>query len=123
MEKEKKEQFEKIKQEKIRMEENLECFLNTVSNRAEYPTYKDLLRFLQAVDMKEMEMEELSDYIPICPYLKLDSERNVSVGTAIIYTYINCEIYDERKPYEGIPDELIDEITEFSNILEVFLFS
>ena len=123
MEKEKKEQFEKIKQEKIRMEENLECFLKTVSSKEKYEPYVELLRFLQAVDMERMEMEELSDYIPICPYLKLDSERNVSIGIAIMYTYISCEIYDERACYECIPDKLMDEITEFRILLEAFLFS
>ena len=40
---------------------------------------------------------------------------------AIIYTYISCEIYDERACYECIPDKLMDEITEFRILLEVFL--
>ena len=123
MKKEKKELFEKIKQEEIRLEDNLEYFLENVSDKEKYEPYVELLRFLQAVDMKEMEMEELSDYIPICPYLKLDSKRNISIGMAIIYTYISCELYDERAYYECIPDVLMDQITEFRNLLEVFLFS
>ena len=122
MKKEKKEQWEKIVEEKERLEMNLGPFLYEHKEKG-YEVYEDLFQVLQAVDTENLEMEYISEYIPACPYLKLDTRLHKSIGMAILYTYISCEIYDERKCFECIPDELMDEITEFRNLLEVFLFS
>ena len=103
---------------KERLEMNLGPFLYKNKEKG-YEVYEDLFQVLQAVDTENLEME----YIPACPYLKLDRRLHKSIGIAVLYTYINCEIYDERKCYKCIPDELMDEITEFKNLLEVFLFS
>ena len=123
MKKEKKEQWEKIVEEKARLERDLESFLEIVPERKEYGTYVDLLEALQAMDTKNLEMEYIVEYIPICPYLKLDTRLHKSIGVAILYTYIGCEIYDERVDYKCIPDALMDEITDFKKLLEQFLFS
>ena len=122
MKKEKKEQWKKIVEEKARLERTLELFLEIVPERKEYGTFVELLEMLQAIDTKNLEMEYMLEYIPICPYLKLDTRLHKSVGMAILYTYIGCKIYDERADYKCIPDTLMDEITAFKGLLEDFLF-
>ena len=121
MKKEKKEQWEKIVEEKERLEMNLGPFLYENKKKG-YEVYEDLFQALQAVDTENLEMEYISEYIPICPYLKLDTRLHKSVGMAILYTYIGCKIYDERADYKCIPDTLMDEITAFKGLLEDFLF-
>lgn len=123
MKKEKKEQWEKIVEEKARLETNLVSFLETVPEKNEYATCAELLEVLQAIDTENLEMEYILEYIPICPYLKLDTRLHKSIGVAILYTYIGCKIYDERVDNERISDALMDEITSFKNSLEEFLFS
>lgn len=122
MKKEKRKQWEKIVEEKARLEKNLESFLEIVPERKEYGTYVDLLEVLQAIDTKNLEMEYILEYIPICPYLKLDTRLHKSIGIAILYTYIGVALYDDRVDYKGIPDALMNEITDFNNLLEEFLF-
>ena len=122
MKKEKKEQWEKIVEEKERLEMNLGPFLYENKEKG-YKVYEDLFQALQAFDTENLEMEYISEYIPICPYLKLDTRLHKSIGIAILYTYIGCKIYDERADYKGIPDVLMNEITDFYNLLEQFLFS
>ena len=72
MKKEKKEQWEKIVEEKERLEMNLGPFLYEHKDKG-YEVYEDLFQVLQAVDTENLEMEYISVYIPACPYLKLDT--------------------------------------------------
>lgn len=134
MKKEKRKQWERIVEEKKRLEKNLKIFFDSenegiapalLSGLNEWTRFDDVRGFLNAVDMEKMEIEDLSDYIyiPIFPYIKLDTRLNKSIGMAILYTYINCKIYDERESYKGIPDTLMKEITDFKDLLEEFLFS
>ena len=56
--------------------------------------------------------------------VRLDSNRKISVGLILLYAFINNELYDEAKAkkMKEVPEELMDEITDFKMTLKEFLF-
>lgn len=56
--------------------------------------------------------------------VRLDSNRKISVGLTLLYAFINNELYDEAKAkkMKEVPEELMDEITDFKMTLKEFLF-
>ena len=56
--------------------------------------------------------------------VRLDSNRKISVGLALLYAFIKNEFYDDRKTknLKGLPDDLMNVITDFKRLLEDFLF-
>lgn len=129
MKKKRKKLLKTIKQEKVRLEKNLETFLVGLPEKKGYEAYINLLQVLR--DWKtEMDKPIEMDYsiitnleTSICA--KLDSNRKISVGLALLFAFINNEIYDDRrtKNLKGLPDDLMNEITDFKVLLKKFLFS
>lgn len=117
--------LKKIKQEKVRLEKDLKTFLAGLPEKKGYEPYVKLLTALRLWKTEDEPME--MDYsiitnldTSICA--QLDTNRKIAVGISLLYAFINCEIYDGRKNIKGIPDNLMDEITDFKNLLKKFLF-
>ena len=129
MKKKRKKLLKTIKQEKVRLEKNLETFLVGLTEKKGYEAYINLLQVLR--DWKtetdkpiEMDYSIITNLeTSICA--KLDSNRKISVGLALLFAFINNEIYDDRrtKNLKGLPDDLMNEITDFKVLLKKFLFS
>ena len=129
MKKKRKKLLKTIKQEKVRLEKNLETFLVGLPEKKGYEAYINLLQVLR--DWKtetdkpiEMDYSIITNLeTSICA--KLDSDRKISVGLALLFAFINNEIYDDRrtKNLKGLPDDLMNEITDFKVLLKKFLFS
>ena len=129
MKKKRKKQLKEIEKQKARLERDLKNFLEdaektTDEEQKNYIPLGSLRHTLSAIDLKRAEMEDVSMYAEIYPpYVKLNSTRDITIAIAILYTLINCEIYDSRREYSTIPDQLMDQITDLEDSLEKFLFS
>lgn len=130
MKKKRKKQLKEIKKQKARLERDLKTFLDTVERATvdeedqKWITFENLQNALFMTNFEREEMEDISIHSEICPScIKLDSTRAFTIAIAILYTVINYEIYDKRSEYSPIPDELMNQITEFKDLLEEFLFS
>ncbi len=120
--KKKKEQFKKIQEQTVRLKDVLEAFLQKNSRKTKnYSPYFELLKLLRAINFGRMEMSEVT-FGPtiICPYVKLDTMRNISICLTIIYTHINCRI----KPSLALTsDEVQLHLDKFESQVKIFLFS
>lgn len=127
MKKKRKEMLKNIKKEKKRLEKNLDTFLIGLQDdeREGYEPFENLLEVLEDVNFKTMQTEclPMSDWT-IIPELKMDSTRKVCIALSILYSFIVYKIFEENKSgkVKGIPDELMNEITDFKGMLEDFLF-
>lgn len=117
--------LKKIRQEKVRLEKDLETFLASLPEKKGYEPYVKLLTALRLWKTEDEPME--MDYsiitdidTSICA--QLDTNRKIAVGISLLYAFINSEIYDGRKKIKGLPDNLMDEITDFKILLKKFLF-
>ena len=95
-----------------------------------YRVYQELLKLLQAIDFNNMKMKEV-DFGPvlICPEIKLDTKKGMTIAMTIVYTYINCHINASlvRKNFQillvTLPEEVQLQLDKFRNQLDRFLFS
>ena len=95
----------------------------TGEEKKKYIPLHSLRHALSAIDLERAEMEDVSMYAEIHPsYVKLNSTRDITTAIATLYTPTKCEIYDRRRKYITIPDELMNQITDLENSLEKFLF-
>ncbi len=129
MKKKRKMLLEKIEQDKVRLENDLNTFLGGLPEKEKkgYEAYANLLQLLRGWKTKEIPME--MDFTIITNFgfskrVRLDSNRKISVGLALVYAFINNEFYDDRKTkkLKGLPDDLMNEITDFKVLLKDFLF-
>lgn len=122
MKKKKKEQLKKIERLKERLRDNLEAYLNENSRWArKYKPYVELLQLLKAINFGRMEMYEVTyGHTIVCPNVKMDTMRKLSICLTIIYTHMNCRLGQSSAV---IPDELNLYLDKFKNMLEDFLFS
>ena len=129
MKKKRKALLEKIEQDKVRLENDLNTFLGGLPEKEKkgYEAYANLLQLLRGWKTKEIPME--MDFTIITNFgfskrVRLDSNRKISVGLALVYAFINNEFYDDRKTkkLKGLPDDLMNEITDFKVLLKDFLF-
>ena len=129
MKKKRKVLLEKIEQDKVRLENDLKTFLAGLPEKEKkgYEAYANLLQVLRGWKTKEIPME--MDFTIITNFgfskrVRLDSNRKTSVGLALLYAFINNEFYDDRKTknLKGLPDDLMNEITDFKVLLKEFLF-
>ena len=100
----------------------LEAFLQKNSRKTKnYSPYFELWRLLKAINFGRMEMSEVV-FGPtiICPYVKLDTMRDISICLTIIYTHINCRI---KPNLMFISDEVQLHLDKFESQVEQFLFS
>ena len=122
MKKKKKEQLKEIERLKERLQDNLAAYLNENSRwaRKKYKPYVELLQLLKAINFGRMEMHEVTDGPTIvCPNVKMDTMRKLSICLTIIYTHMNCRLSQSSAV---IPDELNLYLDKFENMLEKFLF-
>ncbi len=122
MKKKKKEQLKEIQSLKERLRDKLEAYLNENSRRTrDYTAYIELLQLLKSIDFDKREMEEVA-FGPtvICPHVKLNTMRNISICLTIIYTHINCRV---KPSLMAIPIELQLKLMKFERQLEKILFS
>lgn len=129
MKKKRKVLLEKIEQDKVRLENDLKTFLAGLPEKEKkgYEAYANLLQVLRAWKTNEIPME--MDFTIITNFgfskrVRLDSNRKISVGLALLYAFIKNEFYDDRKTknLKGLPDDLMNVITDFKRLLEDFLF-
>ena len=129
MKKKRKVILEKIEQDKVRLENDLKTFLAGLPEKEKkgYEAYANLLQVLRAWKTNEIPME--MDFTIITNFgfskrVRLDSNRKISVGLALLYAFIKNEFYDDRKTknLKGLPDDLMNVITDFKTLLEDFLF-
>lgn len=129
MKKKRKVLLEKINQDKVRLEKNLKTFLAGLPEKEKkgYEAYANLLQVLRGWTTVEIPME--MDFTIITNFgfskrVRLDSNRKISVGLTLLYAFINNELYDEAKAkkMKEVPEELMDEITDFKMTLKEFLF-
>lgn len=122
MKKKKKEQLKEIERLNERLRDNLAAYLNENSRWArKYKPYVELLQLLKSIDFDKREMEEVA-FGPtiVCPNVKMDTMRKLSICLTIIYTHMNCRLSQSSAV---IPDELNLYLDKFENMLEDFLFS
>ena len=122
MKKKKKEQLKEIERLKERLQDNLAAYLNENSRWArKYKPYVELLQLLKAINFGRMEMYEVT-YGPtmVCPNVKMDTMRKLSICLTIIYTHMNCRLSQSSAV---ISYELNLYLDKFENMLEDFLFS
>lgn len=118
----KKEQLKKIQEQTVRLKDVLEAFLQKNSRKTKnYSPYFELWKLLKAINFGRMEMSEVV-FGPtiICPYVKLDTMRDISICLTIIYTHINCRI---KPNLMFISDEVQLHLNKFESQVEQFLFS
>ena len=126
MNKKRKKILKKIKQEKVRLEKDLKTFLVGLPEKKGYEPYVNLLQILRDWKIekdKPMDMDfSIITNLDTSIYARLDTNRKIAVGISLLYAFINSEIYDGRKNIKGLPDNLMDEITDFKILLKKFLF-
>lgn len=120
--------LKKIRQEKVRLEKDLETFLASLPEKKGYEPYVKLLTALRLWKTEDEPME--MDYsiitnldTSICA--QLDTNRKIAVGISLWYAFIINDILENRI-IKDLPDNNMDnffhEISEFKNLLKSFLF-
>lgn len=123
MKKKKEKQLKEIERVRKELRHILEEYLDKNSRRVrkKYTVFIELLQLLNAIDLDAMEMKEVTfGPVEICPHVKLDKVRNISICLTIIYTHMNCGI---NQSSVVISNELNLYLNKFQNLLEDFLFS
>ncbi len=119
--------LKKIRQEKVRLEKDLETFLASLPEKKGYEPYVKLLTALRLWKTEDEPME--MDYsiitdidTSICA--QLDTNRKIAVGISLLYAFIINDILDNRiiKDLPDKMDNFFHEISEFKNLLKSFLF-
>ena len=119
--------LEEIRDYRIRLEKILEVFLESLSDKDGYEPYERLFKNIRLFSLGEGIDEEIGidcsvNYNMPIDYFLMDSNKKIFMGVAMLYTFVIYDIFDEEKSTKGIPDSLMNELTDFKKLLEEFLF-